>query len=103
MQESGENLKIYYKTHTIYTPHKLSPHTHTQDLTWQECQAKEEVPYLGASLPKSNVHPSTSKWMKPNGQSAAADAAYHDNCRVNTERVPLQFEYQPPLTNNIKI
>ena len=25
-------------------------HTHSQGSTWQECQAKEEAPYLGASL-----------------------------------------------------
>ena len=53
--------------HAIFTSHKLSPHTNSQDLTWQECQAKQEAPHLGASLSTSKVHPSKPKWMEPNG------------------------------------
>ena len=53
--------------HAIFTSHKLSPYTSSQDLTWQECQAKEEVLYVGASLSTSKIHPSKFKWMKSNG------------------------------------
>ena len=58
--------------------HKFTPHTHSQGLTWQECQAKKKAPHLGASLSTSKIHPSKHKWMKPNGQGAAADAGYRD-------------------------
>ena len=63
----GKRTQVLLQTHAIHTSHKLSPHTHLQDLTWQECQAKAEVPYLGASLSISKIHPSKSKWMKPKG------------------------------------
>jgi hypothetical protein len=53
--------------HAILTSHKLSPHTNSQDLTWQECQAKEEAPYLKSPLSTTKVFSSTSKWMKPYG------------------------------------
>ena len=62
----GRRIQDLLQKHAIYTSHKFSPHTHSQDLTWQECQAKEEAPHLRASLPRLNVHPSNSKWMKPN-------------------------------------
>jgi hypothetical protein len=55
------------QNHAILTSHKLSPHTNSQDLTWQECQAKEEDSHLRASLSTTKVFSSTSKWMKPYG------------------------------------
>ena len=63
----GRRSQDLLQKHAIYTSYKLSPHTHSQDLTWQECQAKEEALHLGASLPKTKVQPSKSKWMKSNG------------------------------------
>ena len=74
----GRKTQDLLQKHPIYTSHKLSPHIHLQDLTWQEYQAKEEAPHLGASLPKTKVHPSNFKWMKPNVWGAAADAAHRD-------------------------
>ena len=41
----GEELKILLQQHAILTSHKLSPHTHSQGLNKQECQAKEEDPH----------------------------------------------------------
>jgi hypothetical protein len=67
------------QNHAILTSHKLSPHTNSQDLTWQECQAKKEAPHLWASHSTTKVFSSTSKWMKPYGQGADADATYHDS------------------------
>ena len=61
VQVRGEELKILLQKHAIFSSHKLSPHTHSQSLTWQECQAKEEAPHS----PTSRIHPSKSKWMKP--------------------------------------
>jgi hypothetical protein len=55
------------QNHAILTSHKLSPHINSQNLTWQECQAKEEAPHLVASLSISKVFSSTPKWMKPYG------------------------------------
>ena len=63
--KKGRRIQDLLQKHAIYTSHKLSPQTHSQDLTWQECQAKEEAPHLGASLSKTKVHPSKSEWMKP--------------------------------------
>ena len=63
----GRKNQDLLQNHVITTSHKFSPHTHSQDLTWQECQANEEAPHLGASLPKTKVHPSKPTWMKPNG------------------------------------
>ena len=54
----GRKIKIYCKQMQS-TSHTSSLHTHSQDLTWQECQAKEEAPHLGAFL-------STSKIIHPN-------------------------------------
>jgi hypothetical protein len=55
------------QNHVILTSHKLYPHINSQleDLTWQECQATEEAPHLGASHSTTKVFSSTSKWMKP--------------------------------------
>ena len=55
----GRITQDLLQNHAIFTSHKLSPHTHSQDLIWQECQAKEEAPYLGAFL-------STSRFIHPN-------------------------------------
>ena len=46
----GRRTQDLLQKHAIFTSHKLSPHTHSQDLTLQECQAKEEAPHLGATL-----------------------------------------------------
>ena len=46
----GKKLKILLQKHASFTSHKLSLHTHSQGLTWQECQPKDEAPHLGASL-----------------------------------------------------
>ena len=40
--------------------------------------------------------------MKPHGEGVATDATYRDSCRVNNDRVSLELEHQPPLTNNIQ-
>ena len=54
----GRRTQDLLQKHAIFTSHKLSPHTHSQDLTWQECQAKEEAPHLEASLqPQGFIHP----------------------------------------------
>ena len=57
----GKITQDLSQKHAIFTSHKLSSHTHLQGLTWQECQANEEAPHLGASLSTSKIHPSKSK------------------------------------------
>jgi hypothetical protein len=57
----GRRIQDLLQKHAIFTSHKFSPHTHLQNLIWQECQAKEDAPHLGASLSKSKIHPSKSK------------------------------------------
>ena len=61
----GKRTQDLLQKHAIFTSHKLSPHTNSQDLTWQECQAKEEAPHLGDSLSTTKVFSSKSKWTKP--------------------------------------
>ena len=61
----GRRTQDLLQKHAIFTSHKLSPYTHSQDLTWQKCQAKEVAPHLGASLSTFKIHPSKFKWMKP--------------------------------------
>ena len=63
----GRRTQDLLQKHAIFTSHKLSSHIHSQDLTWQECQAKEEAPHIGAFISTTKVHPSQSRWMKPNG------------------------------------
>ena len=46
----GRRIQDLSQKHAILTSHKFCPYTHSQGLTWQECQAKEEAPHLGASL-----------------------------------------------------
>ena len=46
----GRRAQDLLQKHAIFTSQKLSSHTHSQGLTWQECQAKEEAPHLGATL-----------------------------------------------------
>ena len=41
----GRSAQDLLQKHAIFTSH-----THSQGLTWQECQAKEEAPHLGAPL-----------------------------------------------------
>ena len=53
--------------HVIFISHKISSHIHSQNLTWQECQAKKEVPHLGALLSTTKIYSSKSKGMKPYG------------------------------------
>ena len=99
----GRRTQNLLQKHAIFSSHKLSLYTHLQGLTWQECQAKEEAPHLGASLSTSKIHSSKSNWMKPHKQGAANDIAYRDKCHVNKDRVSLQLEYQLPLTNHTKM
>ena len=63
----GRRTQDIPQKHAIFTSHKFFPYTDSHYLIWQECQAKDEVPHLGASLSTSKVRPSKSKWMKPNG------------------------------------
>ena len=46
----GRRTQELLQKHAIFISHKLSPYTHSQDLTRKECQVKEEAPHLGASL-----------------------------------------------------
>ena len=57
----GKRTQDVLQKHAIFTSHKLSSHTHLQDLIWQECQAKEEAPPLGGFFSTSKFHPSKSK------------------------------------------
>jgi hypothetical protein len=56
----GRRTQDLLQNHAISTSHKFSPHTTSQDLTWQECQAKKEAPHLGASPFTTKVFSSTS-------------------------------------------
>ena len=39
----GRKTQDLLQNYPIFTSHKLFPHTHSQGLTWQECQAKGEA------------------------------------------------------------
>ena len=54
----GRRTQDLLQKHAIFISHKLSPHTHSQDLTSQECQAKEDAPHLGAFLSTYEIHSS---------------------------------------------
>ena len=49
--------------YAIFTSHKLSLHTHSQSLIWQECQAKDEAPHLGTFFQLLGIiHPKVNEW-----------------------------------------
>ena len=59
----GRRTQDLLQKHVIFTSHHLSSHTHSQALTWQERQAKEEALHLGASLQLLRfIHSNLNKW-----------------------------------------
>jgi hypothetical protein len=65
VRKGGNNSRFIAKTCNLHLTQAFFTH-YSQDLTWQDCQAKEEASHLGASVSTCKVHPSKSKWMKPN-------------------------------------
>ena len=59
--KKGRRTQDLLQPHAIFTSHKLSSHTHSQDLTSHECHAKEEAPHLGAFLSTPKIHSSEPK------------------------------------------
>lgn len=58
---NGKKTQDLLQKRAILTSHKLYPYSNSEDLTWQECQAKEEVPHLEASLSTTKVFSSKPK------------------------------------------